>query len=60
MPDLPDLPDLDALAAMTGITLRPEWRETVRMNLEISLRLANVVMEFPLDDEADLAPVFRA
>ena len=55
-----DLPDLDALAATLGITLRPEWHPSVRANLEISLRLANVVMDFPLDDEADLAPVFRA
>ena len=55
-----DLPDLDALAATLGITLRPEWHGTVRANLEISLRLANVVMDFPLDDDADLAPVFCA
>ena len=52
--------DLDALAASLGITLDPEWRAGVRANYEISLRLASLVAEFPLDDEADLAPVFRA
>ena len=60
-----DLPDLDAahletLAALLGIPLLPEWHETVRFNLEVSLRLARAVAEFPLDDEADMAAVFRA
>ncbi len=53
-------PTLDALAAALGITLQPEWRGGVRMNLMTSLRLAALVAEFPLDDEADAAPVFRA
>lgn len=53
-------PDLDALAAALGITLRPEWHGGVRLNLDASLRLAREVAEFPLDDEAELAPVFRA
>jgi hypothetical protein len=51
---------LDALAAALGIPLRPEWRPTVRANLELSLRLGSLVAAFPLDDEAELAPVFRA
>ena len=53
-------PDLDALAASLGLTLRPEWRDGVRANYDASLRLASLVAEFPLDDEIDLAPVFRA
>ncbi len=51
---------LDALAAALGIPLRPEWRDAVRANLDVSLRLGGEVAAFPLDDEADLAPVFRA
>ena len=54
-----ELPDIDAFAAMLGITLQPEWHASVRANIEISLRLAGVVMDFPLDDEADMAPVFN-
>ena len=50
---------LDALAAALGIPLRPEWREAVRTNLDISLRLGSLVAAFPLEDEAELAPVFR-
>ncbi len=51
---------LDALAAALGISLRPEWRDAVRANLEVSLRLGSEVAAFPLDDEAEPAPVFRA
>ncbi len=51
---------MDGLAASLGIVLRPEWRDAVRLNLEISLRMAAEVAAFPLDDEVDLAPVFVA
>ena len=53
------LPDLDELAAMAGLVLRPEWHGAVRANMLIILRLAHEVAAFPLDDDADLAPVFR-
>ena len=51
---------IDEMAAALGIPLRPDWRAGVRANLIISLRLAGVVGEVALEDEADLAPVFRA
>ena len=51
---------LDALAAALGIALQPEWRDAVRVNLEVSLRLGSEVAAFPLADEAELAPVFVA
>jgi hypothetical protein len=49
---------IDTLAAAIGITLEPGWRDGVRMNLEISLRMAAMVAEFPLDDEDDALPVY--
>ena len=52
--------DLDMLAASLGITLLPDWRPGVRANYAVSLHMAALVAEFQLDDEADLAPVFRA
>ena len=52
--------DIEALASALDIPVRPEWHETIRLNLDASLRLAREVAAFPLDDEADLAPVFRA
>jgi hypothetical protein len=51
---------LDANAALLGIDVAPEWREAVRMHLRITGDLAQRVLEFPLPDEADPAPVFRA
>jgi len=56
--------DLDAMVdagtALLGIELRPEWREAVRMNLAVSLNFGRLVTDFPLPDEAEPAPVFRA
>jgi hypothetical protein len=51
---------LDANAALLGITVAPEWRETIRVHLRITRDMAQRVLEFPLPDEADPAPVFRA
>ena len=51
---------IDAAAHALGLPLRPEWRPAVRFNLEVTLRQAALVTEFPLPDEAEPAPVFRA
>ena len=52
--------DIEALAAALGIPVQPEWVDAIRANLVISMRLGDVVAEFPLEDDADLAPVFVA
>ncbi len=54
-----DGPIETALLAL-GIRAQPEWLPAIRFHLELSLRLAVMVAEFPLPDEADPAPVFRA
>jgi hypothetical protein len=51
-------PELDVLAAAIGITLEPGWRDGVRMNVEVSLRMATMVAAFPLGDEADALPIY--
>ncbi len=51
---------IDAGASLLGITIAPEWRDAIRLHLSISLGHAHAVMEFPLSDEADPAPVFTA
>ena len=51
---------MDASALVLGITIAPEWREAVRSNLEVTFRLATLVLDFPLPDEAEPAPVFTA
>ena len=51
---------IDAGTALLGIPIESEWREAIRANLLVTLRLADTVDKFPLPDEADPAPVFRA
>ena len=57
---MPDPIDFLPLAAALGIPLRPEWHDSIRANLEMSLRMAAEVAAFPLDDDLDLAPIFIA
>jgi hypothetical protein len=51
---------IDAGSAIMGITMKPAWRQAVRMHLAISLGHAETVLEADLPDELDPAPVFRA
>jgi len=51
---------LDANAALLGITVAPEWRQSVRLHLRVTCDMAQRVAEFPLPDEAEPAAVFRA
>lgn len=57
-----DNDDLDAFVAsgapLLGLTIRPEWRETIRLHLAISLAHARAVTELRLPDEVDPAFVF--
>ncbi|HQT78371.1 MAG: hypothetical protein B7Z80_14815 [Rhodospirillales bacterium 20-64-7] len=51
---------IDAGTAALGIEMQPEWRDAVRMHLAISLGHAQTVLDEPLADDLDPAPVFRA
>ncbi|HVC62163.1 MAG TPA: DUF4089 domain-containing protein [Acetobacteraceae bacterium] len=51
---------IDAGTSLLGIPVRPEWRAAIRQHLGVSFDLARLVLDFPLPDEADQAPVFRA
>ncbi len=46
--------------ALLRIPVAPEWRATIRANLDVSLRHAASVGDFVLPDEAEPAPVFCA
>jgi hypothetical protein len=50
---------IDAGTAALGITIQPEWRDAIRMHLAISLGHMQTVLEEPLADHIDPAPVFR-
>jgi hypothetical protein len=51
---------IDAVSKALGLQVEEAWRPTVRANLEVSLRLACLVDEFALPDEAEPASVFAA
>ena len=51
---------VDATSPLLGIAILPEWRDAVVANLRATAAAARLVEEFPLDDELEPAPVFRA
>ncbi len=56
--------DLDiyigAAASVLGLEVDPTWLGPVRFHLEISIRMASLVGEFELPDEAEPAPIFSS
>jgi hypothetical protein len=51
---------IDAAAAALALPIEAAWKPAVKANLEVSLRLARLVDEFPLSDETEPASVFAA
>jgi len=51
---------IDAVAAALALPIEAAWKPAVKANLEVSLRLARLVDEFPLYDETEPASVFAA
>jgi hypothetical protein len=51
---------IDAVSTALALPVEDDWRPAVRANLEVSLRLARLVDEFPLPDETEPASVFAA
>jgi len=56
--------DLDefiaASAPVLALPVEPAWYPAIRFNLEVTFRLAALVADFKLPDDAEPAPVFRA
>ena len=64
---MPDGESQDALAIyiaasanLLDLEIKAEWRESVRANLDVTLKLAALVADFSLPDETEPAPVFEA
>jgi hypothetical protein len=51
---------IDAVAGALALPVEEVWRPAIRANLEVSLKLARLVDEFALPDEAESASVFTA
>lgn len=50
---------LDAALAVARLPLEAELRERVLMHLGIAAGMADLVLDFPLSDEAEPAPVYQ-
>jgi hypothetical protein len=46
-------------AAMLKLPLDPAWLSAVKTNVEVTVRLARLIDEFPLPDEIEPAPVYE-
>jgi hypothetical protein len=51
---------ITASARSLALAVDPAWYPAVRANVEVTWKLAGLVAEFALPDEAEPAPVFRA
>jgi hypothetical protein len=51
---------IDAVAKALALPVEEAWKPAVKANLEVSLRLAQLVDEFALPDETEPASVFAA
>ena len=51
---------IDAVSKALALPVEEAWKPAVRANLEVSLRLARLVDDFTLSDEAEPASVFAA
>ena len=51
---------VDVVILLLGIPMAPEWREEVAANVKTTAVAARFVIDFPLPDDVEPAPVFRA
>lgn len=51
---------IEAAAKALDLPLDPAWKPAIRGNLEVTLKLARLVEEFPLPDDCEPAPVYKA
>jgi hypothetical protein len=51
---------LEAAAGALALPIDPRWRPAIKANLAVNLQMAAFVAEFPMPDEAEPAPIFRA
>jgi hypothetical protein len=51
---------IDAAPALVGLTIDHAYREGVKLHMRATANAARFVLQSPLEDEAEPAPVFRA
>ena len=50
---------LDAALRVLDLDILPPWRASALQHLKVAEEQASLVLEFPLDDELEPAPVYR-
>ncbi len=51
---------IDTVSAAMGLTIDPAWKPAVRANLDVTLKMARLIEEFPLPDEIEPANIYEA
>jgi hypothetical protein len=51
---------IDAVAKALRLPVEDAWKPAVRANLDVTLRMARSVDEFPLPDEIEPASIYAA
>jgi len=51
---------IDAVAAALALPIDPADKPAIRMNLDVTLKMARLVQEFPLPDEIEPASIYEA
>ena len=61
MPPTDPLDDyIDAVAAALALPITTAQKPAVRLNLDVTLKMARLVQEFPLPDEIEPASIYEA
>ena len=51
---------IDVVAGALDLSIEAAWKPAIRANLDVTLKMARVVQEFPLPDEIEPASVYEA
>jgi hypothetical protein len=51
---------IDAVATALALPIDAAWKPAIRANLDVTLRMARMVQEFPLPDEIEPASIYEA
>lgn len=51
---------IDVVATAMALPVEAAWKPAVRANLDVTLRMARLVQEFPLPDEIEPASIYEA
>jgi hypothetical protein len=51
---------IDTVANVLALPIDAAWKPAVRANLKVTLKMAQLVQEFPLPDEIEPASIYEA